>query len=178
MSKCALYTVPVPSVMVRIGGRSEGIILVDDTIVIFCDIELIGVLRGSDVAMDVSWFNGSTKLANSTSVIIQGLTGDAINVQSIVILGPVQLSDVGTYECRVTLTPLLGLASPATTSGFINLPVKSSTTELKCKSPQSELASYGMVISDDVCAFHCNGFLAIVYNEKGYIHIHFRLCPH
>ena len=97
------YTVPAPSVMLRIGGR---IILVDDTIVIFCDIELIGVLRGSDVSMDVSWFNGSTKLANSTRVIIQGLTGDATDVQSIVILGPVQLSDVGTYECRVTLTPL------------------------------------------------------------------------
>ena len=138
------YTVPAPSVMLRIGGR---IILVDDTIVIFCDIELIGVLRGSDVAMDVSWFNGSTKLANSTRVIIQGLTGDATDVQSLVILGPVQLSDVGTYECRVTLTPLLGLSSSATTSGFINLPVKSSTTEDKCKSPQSELASYGMVIS-------------------------------
>ena len=71
-------------------------------------------------------------LYNSTRVIIQGLTGDATDVQSIVILGPVQLSDVGTYECRVTLTPLLGLSSPATTSGFFNLPVKSSTTEDKC----------------------------------------------
>ena len=58
-----LYTVPAPSVMVIIGGRADGVILVDDTIVIFCDIELIGVLRGSDVSMDVSWFNGSTKLA-------------------------------------------------------------------------------------------------------------------
>ena len=128
----SIYIAPAPSVMVRTGGRADGIILADDTIVIFCDIQLNGVLRGSDVAMDVSWFNGSTKLANSTRVIIQGLTGDATDVQSIVILGPVQLSDVGTYECRVTLTPLLGLASPATTSGFINLPVKSSSTEDKC----------------------------------------------
>ena len=122
-----LYTVPAPSVMVRTGGRADGIILADDTIVIFCDIQLNGVLRGSDVSMDVSWFNGSTKLANSTRVIIQGLTGDATDVQSIV-----QLSDVGTYECRVTLTPLLGLSSPATTSGFINLPVQLPITEDKC----------------------------------------------
>ena len=181
-----LYTVPVPSVMLRTGGRADGIILVDDTIVIFCDIELNGVLRGSDVSMDVSWFNGSTKLANSTRVILQGLTGDATDVQSIVILGPVQLSDVGTYECHVTLTPLLGLASPATTSGFINLPVKSSTTELKCKSPQSELASYGMVISLCLMLFVHSinivmGFWPLYTMRRGiYIFtlgcVHIRLC--
>ena len=118
--------------MLRTDGKVDGIILVDDTVVIFCDIELIRVLRGSDVAMNVSWFNGSTKLVNSARVVIPRLTDGPINVQSIVILGPVQLSDVGTYECRVTLTPLLGLSSPATTSGFINLPVKLSSTEDKC----------------------------------------------
>ena len=107
--------------MLRIGGRADGIIQVDDTIVLFCDIELMRVLRGSDVTVDVSWFQEGTELANSTRVIMPGLTGDATDVQSIVILSPVQLSDMGAYECHITLIPLLGLSSSITSSFFIHL---------------------------------------------------------
>ena len=169
----SIYIAPAPSVMVRTGGRADGIILADDTIVIFCDIQLNGVLRGSDVAVDVSWFNGSTKLANSTRVILQGLTGDATDVQSIVILGPVQLSDVGTYECRVILTPLLVvLPLHLASSTFllnrplqkINVSSRNHNLYITCVLHNSGL--YGTVGYSHrcVCAFRCNGFLAIVYN--------------
>ena len=67
-----IISVPPPSVMVR----SDDVILVGEYVVVYCDVDLIGVTRGSDVAVDVSWFQDSVPVRTDSRVSISGVTGD------------------------------------------------------------------------------------------------------
>ncbi|CAI8031820.1 MAM domain-containing glycosylphosphatidylinositol anchor protein 1 [Geodia barretti] len=107
-----------PSVMVRI---SEDIILVGEDVVVYCDIDLIGVVRGRDVAVEVTWFQEGVPVRPDSRLTISGATGDVGGVHSSLTFSPVHFSDMATYECRVTLTPLLGPASPVSSSDSIFL---------------------------------------------------------
>ena len=110
--------VPPPSVRLR---KSPNIILVGEDVVVYCDIDLIGVMRGRDVTVDVTWFKDRDPVRLDSRVIISGATGDVGGVHSSLTFSPVHFSDMDTYECRVTLTPLLGPASPVSSSAFFFL---------------------------------------------------------
>ena len=113
-------TVPHPVVKLR---KSPNIILVGEDVVVYCDIDLIGVMRGRDVTVDVTWFQDRDPVRPDSRVIISGATGDVGGVHSSLTFSPVHFSDMDTYECRVTLTPLLGPASPVSSSVsfFLNI---------------------------------------------------------
>ena len=111
-------TVPPPSVRLR---KSPNMILVGEDVVVYCDIDLIGVMRGRDVTVDVTWFQDRDPVRPDSRVIISGATGDVGGVHSSLTFSPVHFSDMDTYECRVTLTPLLGPASPVSSSASIFL---------------------------------------------------------
>ena len=98
-------------------------ILVEEDVVVYCDIDLIGVMRGRDVTVDVTWFQDRDPVRPDSRVIISGATGDVGGVHSSLTFSPVHFSDMDTYECRVTLTPLLGPASPVSSSAstFLNI---------------------------------------------------------
>ena len=96
-------------------------ILVGEDVVVYCDIDLIGVMRGRDVTVDVTWFQDRDPVRPDSRVIISGATGDVGGVHSSLTFSPVHFSDMDTYECRVTLTPLLGPASPVSSSASIFL---------------------------------------------------------
>ena len=102
-----IISVPPPSVMLR----SDDVILVGEDVV-YCDVDLIGVMRGSDVTVDVSWFQDSVPVRTDSRVSISGVTGDEDGGHSSLSFSPLRFSDMATYECRVTLTPLLGPATP------------------------------------------------------------------
>ena len=114
-----IISVPPPSVMVR----SDDVILVGEDVVVYCDVDLIGVMRGSDVTVDVSWFQDSVSVKTDTRVSISGVTGDEDGGHSSLSFSPLHFSDMATYECRVTLTPLLGPATPVSSfhSLFLNI---------------------------------------------------------
>ena len=114
-------SVPAPFLMLRI---NKDIILVGENIVVYCDIDLIGVMRGRDVTVDVTWFQDRDPVRPDSRVIISGATGDMGGVHSSLTFSPVHFSDMDTYECRVTLTPLLGPASPVSSSASIFLNIK------------------------------------------------------
>ncbi|CAI8016766.1 hypothetical protein GBAR_LOCUS10262 [Geodia barretti] len=63
-----------PSVMLRI---SEDTILVGEDVVVYCDIDLIGVVRGRDVAVEVTWFQEGVPVRPDSRLTISGATGDA-----------------------------------------------------------------------------------------------------
>ncbi|CAI8048666.1 MAM domain-containing glycosylphosphatidylinositol anchor protein 1 [Geodia barretti] len=107
-----------PSVVLRI---SEDTILVGEDVVVYCDIDLIGVVRGRDVAVEVTWFQEGVPVRPDSRLTISGATGDVGGVHSSLTFSPVHFSDMATYECRVTLTPLLGPASPVSSSASIFL---------------------------------------------------------
>ena len=96
-------------------------ILVGEDVVVYCDIDLIGVMRRRDVTVDVTWFQDRDPVRPDSRVIISGATGDVGGVHSSLTFSPVHFSDMDTYECRVTLTPLLGPASPVSSSASIFL---------------------------------------------------------
>ena len=96
-------------------------ILIGEGVVVYCDIDLIGVMRGRDVTVDVTWFQDRDPVRPDSRVIISGATGDVGGVQSSLTFSPVHFSDMDTFECRVTLTPLLGPASPVSSSASIFL---------------------------------------------------------
>ena len=115
-----IFIVPPPSVRLR---KSPNMILVGEEVVVYCDIDLIGVMRGRDVTVDVTWFQDRDPVRPDSRVIISGATGDVGGVHSSLTFSPVHFSDMDTYECRVTLTPLLGPASPVSSSAsfFLNI---------------------------------------------------------
>ena len=112
--------VPPPSVRLR---KSPNMTLVGEDVVVYCDIDLIGVMRGRDVTVDVTWFQDRDPVRPDSRVMISGATGDVGGVHSSLTFSPVHFSDMNTYECRVTLTPLLGPASPVSSfaSIFLNI---------------------------------------------------------
>ena len=97
------------------------IILVGEDVVVYCDIDLIGVMRGRDVTVDVTWLQDRDPVRPDSRVMISGATGDVGGVHSSLTFSPVHFSDMDTYECHVTLTPLLGPASPVSSSDSIFL---------------------------------------------------------
>ena len=88
-----------------------------------CDVDLIGVMRGSDVTVDVSWFQDSVPVRTDSRVSISGVTGDEDGGHSSLSFSSIQFSDMATYECHVTLTPLLGQASPVSSNSSIFLDI-------------------------------------------------------
>ena len=111
-----LPTVAPPSVMLRI---SEDRILVGEDVVVHCDIDLIGVVRGRDVAVEVTWLQEGVPVRPDSRLAISGATGEVGGVHSSLTFSPVHFSDMATYECRVTLTPLLGPSSSVSSSASI-----------------------------------------------------------
>ena len=114
-----LFPVPSPSLLLR----SDSIILVGEETAVYCDIDLIGVVRGSDVAVDVTWLKEGVPVSTDSRVTISGVTGDEDGVSSSLTFSPVHFSDMATYECNVTLTPLLGPASPVSSSQSLHLDI-------------------------------------------------------
>ena len=103
---------------------SEDTILVGVEGVVYCDISLIGVTRGRDVAVDVTWSQVGVPVTENSRVAISGVTSDAGRLHSSLSFTPVHFSDMATYKCRVILTPLLGPpTSPVTssTSMYLNI---------------------------------------------------------
>ena len=91
--------------------RSDDVILVGEDVVVYCDVDLIGVMRGSDVSVDVSWFQDSVPVRTDSRVSISGVTDGEDGGHSSLSFSPLHFSDMATYECHVTLTPLLGPAT-------------------------------------------------------------------
>ena len=101
---------------------SEDTILVGVDSVVYCDIDLTGVTRERDVTVGVTWFQDGVPVTENSRVAISGVTSDAGRLHSSLSFAPVHFSDMATYECRVTLTPLLRPAtSPVTSSTSIYL---------------------------------------------------------
>ena len=114
-----IISVPPPSVMVR----SDDVILVGEDVVVYCDVDLIGVMRGSDVTVDVNWFQDSVPVRTDSRVSISGVTGDEGGGHSSLSFSPLHFSDMATYECHVTLTPLLGPATPVSSNNSLFLSI-------------------------------------------------------
>ena len=92
-------------------GGVDNRVLVGNEVVLYCDIELSGVMRGSDVTVDVTWFKHSAPFNGTVT------SDDGDTVQSTVTFSPAHFPDNATYVCQVTITPLSeGLSRPATAS--------------------------------------------------------------
>ena len=94
-------------------GGVDDRVLVGDEVVLYCDIELSGVMRGSDVTVDVTWFKDSVPFNGAVT------SDDGDTVQSTVTFSPVSFPDNATYMyvCQVTITPLNeGQSRPVTAS--------------------------------------------------------------
>ena len=100
--------------------RSDDVILVGEDVVVYCDVDLIGVMRGSDVTVDVSCFQDSVPVRTDS---ISGVTGDEDGGHSSLSFSPLHFSDMATYECHVTLTPLLGPATPVSSNDSLFLSI-------------------------------------------------------
>ena len=101
---------------------SEDTILVGVEGVVYCDISLTGVERGRDVIVDMTWSQDAVPVTENSRVTLSGVTSDAGRLHSSLSFTPVHFSDMATYECRVTLTPILGPpTSPVTPSNSIYL---------------------------------------------------------
>ena len=105
----------IESVTLRMDNGDN--IVVGEDVVLYCDIELTGVMRGSDVTVDVSWFRDSIEVINGTRIIISDLVGNATGATSTVTISPVCLSDSGIYVCNVTVRPVKRLFNTLTASG-------------------------------------------------------------
>ena len=55
----------------------EDTILVGVEGVVYCDISLIGVTRGRDVTVGVTWFQDGVPVTENSRVAISGVTSDA-----------------------------------------------------------------------------------------------------
>ena len=100
----------------------EDTILVGVEGVVYCDISLTGVMRGRDVTVGVTWSQDGVPVTENSRVTLSGVTSDAGRLRSSLSFTPVHFSDMATYECRVTLTPILGPpTSPVTSSNSIYL---------------------------------------------------------
>ena len=95
-----IISVPPPSVLVR----SDDVILVGEDVVVYCDVDLIGVMRGSDVTVDVSWFQDSVSVRTDSRVSIPGVTGDEDGGHSSLSFSSIQFSDMTIY-IRVSCHP-------------------------------------------------------------------------
>ena len=95
---------------------SEDTILVGVEGVVYCDISLTGVTGGRDVTVDVTWSQDGVPVTENLRVTLSGVTSDAGRLQSSLSFTPVHFSDMATYECCVTLTPILGPATSLVTS--------------------------------------------------------------
>ena len=92
-------------------GGVDNRVLVGNEVVLYCNIELSGVMRGSDVTVDLTWFKDSTPFNGAVT------SDDGDTVQSTVTFSPVHFSDSATYVCQVTITPLNeGQSRPVTAS--------------------------------------------------------------
>ena len=101
---------------------SEDTILVGVEGVVYCDIGLTGVTRGRDVTVEVTWSQDGVLVTENSKVTTSGVTSDVGHLHSSLSFTPVHFSDMATYECRVTLTPILGPpTSPVTSSTSIYL---------------------------------------------------------
>ena len=101
--------------------KSDDVILVGEDVVVYCDVDLIGVMRGSDVTVDVSWFQDSVPVRTDSRVSMSGVTRDEDGGHSSLSFNPLHFSDMATYECHVTLTPLLGPATPVSSNDSLFL---------------------------------------------------------
>ena len=81
-------------------GGVDNRVLVGIEVVLYCDIELSGVMRGSDVTVDVTWCKDSAPFNGAVT------SDDRDTVQSTVTFSPVHFPDNATYVCQVTITPL------------------------------------------------------------------------
>ena len=95
-----LIAVPCPSVTITMDGGVDNRVLVGDEVVLYCDIELNGVMRRSDVIVDVTWYKDSAPFNEAV------IPDDGDTVQSTVTFSPVRYSDSATYVCQVRVTPL------------------------------------------------------------------------
>ena len=92
-------------------GGVDNRVLVGNEVVLYCDIELSGVMRGSDVTVDVTWFKDSAPFNGAVT------SDDGDTVQSTVTFSPVHFTGNATYVCQVTITPLNeGQSRPVTAS--------------------------------------------------------------
>ena len=92
-------------------GGVDNRVLVGNEVVLYCDIELSGVMRGSDVTVDVTWFKDSAPFNGAVA------SDDGDTVQSTVTFNPVHFPGNATYVCQVTITPLNeGQSRPVTAS--------------------------------------------------------------
>ena len=112
--------------------RSDDVILVGEEVVVYCDVDLIGVMRGSDVTVDVSWFKDSVPVRTDSRVSISGVTGDEDGGHSSLSFSPLHFSDMATHECHVTLTPLLGPATPVSSNDSIFLKIGEYAPVISC----------------------------------------------
>ena len=103
--------VPPPPVTITLVGTVNNRVLVGVEVVLYCDIELSGVMRGSDVTVDVTWFRDSAPFSGAVT------SDDGDTVQGTVTFSPVSVSDNATYVCQATITPLNeGLSKPVNAS--------------------------------------------------------------
>ena len=106
-----LIAVPPPSVTITMDGGVDDGVLVGDEVVLYCDVKLSGVMRGSDVTVDATWFKDSAPFNGAVT------SDDGDTVQSTVTFSPVHFPDNATYVCQVTITPLNeGQSRPVTAS--------------------------------------------------------------
>ena len=112
--------------------RSDDVILVGEDVVVYCDVDLIGVMRGSDVTVNVSWFKDSVPVRTDSRVSISGVTGDEDGGNSSLSFSPLHFSDMATYECHVTLTPLLGPANPVSSNNSLFLKIGEYAPVISC----------------------------------------------
>ena len=99
--------------IIRKDGRVDDIILVGDEVVLYCDITLKGVVDGSDVIVDVSWFKDNDPF-NPFNEVITSNDEDAI--QSKVTFSHVHISDRAVYICQVIISPLYERLSESVTT--------------------------------------------------------------
>ena len=106
-----LIAVPLPSVTITMDGGVDNRVLVGNEVVLYCDIELSGVMRGNDVTVDVIWFKDSAPFNGVVT------SDDGDTVQSTVTFIPAHFPGHATYVCQVTITPLNeGQSRPVTAS--------------------------------------------------------------
>ena len=87
----------------------------------YCDIGLTGVTGGRDVTVGVTWFQDGVPVTENSRVTLSGVTSDAGRLHSSLSFTPVHFSDMATYECRVTLTPILGPSTSPVTSSTVGV---------------------------------------------------------
>lgn len=111
--------VPSPLVTLTLVGRVKETALVGEDIILYCNIQLYGVKRGSDVEVNVTWHKDIFEVANSTRVIYSSPAGYGARVHSMVTFSPVQVSDTALYQCLVNVTSLQGQPTVTAQSQYL-----------------------------------------------------------